>query len=106
MAAHGEIRWPPVGRFNGRLWGESHGRRHARAQTDYASAVSRVAMHGMPPVVAAWRAFQDNATTETLEGPALMVAASQATRAQLGHGSAADADLHVLLFGPGSPSRP
>jgi hypothetical protein len=28
MAAHGEIRWPPLGRFNGRLWGESHGRRH------------------------------------------------------------------------------
>ncbi len=28
MAAHGEIRWPPLGRFNGRRWGESHGRRH------------------------------------------------------------------------------
>jgi hypothetical protein len=28
MAAHGEIQWPPVGRFNGRLWGELHGRRH------------------------------------------------------------------------------
>ncbi len=29
MATHGEIQWPPVGRFNGRLWGELHGRRHA-----------------------------------------------------------------------------
>jgi len=28
MAAHGEIQWPPVGRFNGRLWGELHGHRH------------------------------------------------------------------------------
>jgi len=22
MAAHGEIRWPPVGKSNGRLWGD------------------------------------------------------------------------------------
>lgn len=77
----------------------------AQAQTAYASAVSRVAMHGMPPVVAAWRSFQDNATTETLEGRALMVAAIQVTRVQLGHGPASDADLHVLLFGPGGPQR-
>jgi hypothetical protein len=27
MATHGEIRWPPVGTFNGRLWGDFHGRR-------------------------------------------------------------------------------
>jgi hypothetical protein len=73
--------------------------------TDYASAVSRVAMHGTPPVVAAWRSFQDNATTETPEGRALMVAAIQATRTQLGHGPASDGDLHVLLFGPGGPRR-
>jgi hypothetical protein len=32
MAAHGEIRWPPLGRFNGRLWGESHGRRQADSE--------------------------------------------------------------------------
>lgn len=74
-----------------------------QAQTDYASAISRVAMHGTRPVVAAWRSFQDNATTETPGGRALMVAAVQATRAQLGHGLASDADLHVLLFGPGGP---
>jgi hypothetical protein len=77
----------------------------AQAQTDYASAVSRVAMHGTPPVVAAWRSFQDNATTETPEGRALMVAAIQGTRTQLGHGPASDGDLHVLLFGPGGPRR-
>jgi len=28
MATHGEIQWPPVGRFSGRLRGEFHGRRH------------------------------------------------------------------------------
>ncbi|HEY5193609.1 MAG TPA: hypothetical protein VIJ39_07025 [Solirubrobacteraceae bacterium] len=77
----------------------------AEAQTHYASAVSRVAMHATPSVVAAWRSFQDDATTETTEGRTRMVAAIQATRAQLGHGSASDADLHVLLFGPGGPRR-
>ncbi len=30
MATHGENRWPPVGTFSGRLWGDFHGRRHAR----------------------------------------------------------------------------
>ena len=29
MATHGEKRWPPVGRFRGRLWGAFHGRRQA-----------------------------------------------------------------------------
>ena len=28
MATHGEIRWPPAGTFDGRLRGDSHGRRH------------------------------------------------------------------------------
>lgn len=73
------------------------------AQARYASAVSRVAMHGAPQVIKAWRSFQDNATTETDDGRTRMVAAIQATREQLGHGSASDADLHVLLFGPGGP---
>ena len=27
MAATGEVWWPPVGRSDGRLWGEFHGRR-------------------------------------------------------------------------------
>jgi len=75
------------------------------AQTRYASAVSRVAMHGTPSVVAAWRRFQDDATTETIQGRDRLVAAIQATRSQLGHGSASDADLHVLMFGPGGPRR-
>jgi hypothetical protein len=30
-----------------------------------------------------------------------LVAAVQAARGQLGHGAVSDADLHVLLFGPG-----
>jgi hypothetical protein len=76
-----------------------------QAQTDYAGAISRVAMHGGPSVVGDWRSFQDNATTETIEGRALLVAAVQATRKQLGHGPASDSDLNVLLFGPGGPQR-
>ena len=28
MATHGEKRWPPAGRFNGRLRGAFHGHRH------------------------------------------------------------------------------
>jgi len=43
MAAHGEIRWPPLGRFNGRLWGESHGRRHG-ARTDQPPAFTGTAV--------------------------------------------------------------
>lgn len=76
------------------------------AQARYASAVSRVALHAAPQVVEAWRRFQDDATTETDDGRARMVTAIQSTRAQLGHGYASDADLHVLLFGPGGPRRP
>jgi hypothetical protein len=75
----------------------------ASAQTRYASAVSRIALHAAPRVVTAWRAFQDDATTETGDGRTRMVAAIQATRAQLGHGHASNPDLHVLLFGPGGP---
>jgi hypothetical protein len=33
MATHGEIRWPPARTFNGRLRGDSHGRRHAAIVT-------------------------------------------------------------------------
>ena len=32
MATHGEKRWPPAGRFDGRLWGGFHGHRHAIGQ--------------------------------------------------------------------------
>lgn len=75
------------------------------AQARYASAVSRVALHGSPQVVATWRCFQDDATTETTDGRRRLVAAVQSVRTQLGHGDAADADLNVLLFGPGGPRR-
>jgi hypothetical protein len=75
----------------------------AGALADYAAAIGRIAMHGRPPVVAAWRIFQNEATTETTDGRNRLVAAVQATRVQLGHGSASDSDLHVLLFGPGGP---
>jgi hypothetical protein len=46
MAAHGEIQRPPVGKFNDRLWGDSHGHRHpwrvARFHTLAASKVRDV----------------------------------------------------------------
>ena len=32
MATHGEIRWPSMGTFDGRLRGDSHGRRQHREQ--------------------------------------------------------------------------
>jgi DNA-binding response OmpR family regulator len=32
MATHGEIRWPSVGSFDGRLWGDSHGRRQRKTE--------------------------------------------------------------------------
>ena len=34
MATHGEIRWPPVGTFDGRLRGDSHGHRHRGSRGD------------------------------------------------------------------------
>ena len=85
----------------------AHGVPHGQAR--YASAVGRIALHGPPRVVEVWRAFQDDATTETDDGRARMVAAVQAARKHLRHGPVSDTDLHVLLFGPGGPrprSRP
>ena len=38
------------------------------AQPRYASAVSRVALHGSPKVVEAFRAFQEDANTGTQDG--------------------------------------
>jgi hypothetical protein len=71
------------------------------ALAHYGSAVSRIGLHGTPEVVEAWRSFQDDATTVTEDGRNRLVAALQAAREQLGHGAVTDADLHVLLFGPG-----
>jgi hypothetical protein len=67
----------------------------------YGSAVSRVGLHGTPEVVEAWRRFQDDATTVTEDGRSRLVVAIQAARTQLGQGAVTDANLHVLLFGPG-----
>ena len=69
------------------------------AQLRYASAVSRVALHGSPSVVAALRRFQDDATTATDEGRARLLAAMQTARVELGRERADDGDLAVLLFG-------
>jgi hypothetical protein len=74
-----------------------------KAQTEYGAALSRIAVHGTPPVVAAWRVFQDEANTGTVVGRKRLVAAIQATRAQLGHGQASGSDLGILLFGVGPP---
>jgi hypothetical protein len=71
------------------------------AMASYGSAVARIALHGPPEVVQAWRYFQDDATTATEDGRSRLVTALQAARKQLGHGSVSDRELHVLLFGPG-----
>lgn len=73
------------------------------ALAHYASAVSRVALHGSPEVIATWRCFQADATSKTDDGRRRLVAAVQAVRSQLGHGAATDADLYVLMFGQGRP---
>lgn len=69
------------------------------AQWRYASAVSRIALHAPPEVVGAFRRFQDEATTATSEGRALLIAAVQAARQALGHQKVVDGDLAILLFG-------
>lgn len=71
------------------------------AQRHYASAVSRVALHGSPAVIAALRTFQDDATTLTAEGRTRLIAVVRAARAELGHRPADEDDLGVLLFGSG-----
>lgn len=70
------------------------------AQARYAPAVSRIAVHGSPAVVTAFRRFQDGTTTVTDEGRARLLDAVQAARRELGHKSASSADVAVLLFGP------
>jgi hypothetical protein len=75
------------------------------ARARYASAVSRIALHAPPEIVEAWRRFQNDATTVTEDGRVRLVAAIQAARGQLGHGSASDPDVYVLLFVHDSPSR-
>jgi len=40
MATHGEIWWPPLGRNDGRLQGDFHGRRHVPKQRSVIGALS------------------------------------------------------------------
>ena len=41
MATHGEIRWPSVGTFDGRLRGDSHGRRHTDPHVSLSTHTAR-----------------------------------------------------------------
>ncbi len=75
------------------------------AQRRYASAVSRIAVHAPASVVVAFRKFQDDPTTTTAKGRAQLVSAVQEARQELGHGTAANEDLHVLMFGGTTPSE-
>lgn len=70
-----------------------------RAQSRYASAMARIALHASSGVVAKFRAFQDDATTTTALGRSLLLEALQAARAELGHDKADDEDVATLLFG-------
>jgi hypothetical protein len=75
------------------------------AQNRYASAVSRIALHASPDVIAKFRQFQDDATTATSDGRARFIDAVQEARRELGHGHVADEDLAVLLFGNTQPEE-
>jgi hypothetical protein len=70
------------------------------AQARYASAVSRVGLHGPPSVVAAFCRFQDQANTGTLEGRKRLISAVQQARLALRHETVDDDDLATLFFGP------
>jgi hypothetical protein len=69
------------------------------AQARYASAQARIALHGRPPVVLAFRRFQDKASTLTTEGRTALVSAVQQARRSLGHDVIEDDDVAMLLFG-------
>jgi hypothetical protein len=69
------------------------------AQRQYAGAMSRIALHASPVVVAAFRRFQDDATTATDSGRERFIAAVHLARRELGHEAAGDDDLSILLFG-------
>ena len=73
--------------------------RDPAAQARYASASSRIALHGSPAIVAAFRRFNDDATTATEEGRVRLLQAFTVARRDLGAGVADERDLAVLLFG-------
>jgi hypothetical protein len=75
------------------------------ALTRYASAMKRIALHASPAVISGFRRFQDDATTETEDGRARLIAAVQSARRELGHDDAPDEDIAVLLFGGTEPGR-
>lgn len=70
------------------------------AQAEYASAMSRIAFHAPVPVVRAFRAFQDDATTGTEDGRERLIAAITTARHSLRSDKVDSADLAVLVFGP------
>lgn len=76
-----------------------------QALASYASAVSRIALHGSPAVVTAFRKFQDDANTGGDDGRARLLTAVQMCRRELGHERADAVDLSVLLFGPRPQDR-
>lgn len=53
------------------------------AQNRYASAVSRIALHASPAVIAKFRRFQDDATTSTRDGRVRLIDAVQQARREL-----------------------
>lgn len=75
------------------------------AQRRYASATSRVALHGSAELVDALRGFQVDATTGTDDGRQRFLAAVQAARQTLGRPAVDDAAARILLFGPERPQQ-
>ncbi len=75
------------------------------AQSRYASAMSRIALHASPAVIARFREFQDDATTTTPDGRLRLIEAVLEARRELGHGRVDSEDLAVLLFGSTEPDE-
>lgn len=88
-----------LGRPSSHLEDPTHRAQLDASQQRYASAASRVAPHASPRVVAAFRRFQDDATTATEEGRERPLGALAAARAELGMDPADPDDMAVLLFG-------
>ena len=74
------------------------------AQARYASALARIALHGSPRVVAAFKRFQENPTTVTSDGRTLLIDAMHEARRSLKQDEIADDDMATLLFGSTPPS--
>jgi hypothetical protein len=72
------------------------------AQRRYASATSRIVLHGSPELVEAFCAFQVGATTADEDGRRRFKAAVQTARREFGRKPVSDEAATVLLFGPDS----